>query len=143
MEVGTLVISRVALVLGCGRKSKKEWPLFLQNVAFSLGNGRRISFWKDVWCGEEALRSLFPSLFILAVQKDAMVIDLWDCNKEEGRWSPTFLKSFHDWEMKEVERFFSSIHKKKSIPSIEDKLLLKGTNHDNFLVKIMYRGLDL
>ena len=28
-------------------------------------------------------------------------------------------------------------------PSIEDKLLLKGSSHGNFSVKIMYRGLDL
>ena len=27
----------------------KEWPLFLQNATFSLGDGRRISFWKNVW----------------------------------------------------------------------------------------------
>ena len=64
--------------------------------SLSLGNERRISFWKNVWCGEEALRSLFPSPFILAVQKDAMVVDLWDCNREEGGWSPTFLGSFND-----------------------------------------------
>ena len=74
------------------KEIKKEWSLFLQNAAFSLGDGMRISFWKDVWCDEEALRSLFPSMFILAVQKDAMVADLWNCNREEGGWSPTFLK---------------------------------------------------
>ena len=63
---------------------KKKWLLFLQNATFSLGNGRRISFWKDVWCGEEALCSLFPSMFFLAVQKDAMVADLWNWVREEG-----------------------------------------------------------
>ena len=89
------------------------------------------------------MRSLFPSLFILALQKDAMVADLWDCNREEGGWPPTFLRSFNDWEMEEVERFLSSIHRKKIRPSIEGKLLLKGSSHGNFSVKIKYRGLDL
>ena len=49
-----------------------------QKCGFSLGDGRRVSFWKDVWCGEEALSLVFPSLFILAAQKGAMVADLWD-----------------------------------------------------------------
>ena len=53
-------------------------------MAFSLGDGRRISFWKDVWCGEEVLSLVFPSLYNLAVQKDAMVADLWECSREEG-----------------------------------------------------------
>ena len=34
--------------------------------------------------GEEALSLVFPSLFILAVQKEAMMANLWDCSREEG-----------------------------------------------------------
>ena len=55
-------------------------------------------------------------MFILAMQKDAMVADLWNCFREEGGWSPTFLRSFNDWEMEEVEIFFSFIRKKKIKP---------------------------
>ena len=47
----------------------------------------------------------FPSLFNLAVHKEAMVVDMWDCGREEGAWSPTFIRSHNDWEMEEVERF--------------------------------------
>ena len=54
-----------------------------KKCSLSLGDGRRISFWKDVWCGEEVLCSSFPSMFLLAVQKDAMVSDLWNWVKEE------------------------------------------------------------
>ena len=89
--------------VGLWKEIRKEWSLFLQNADFSLGDGRRISFWKDVWCDEKALRLLFPSMFILTMQKDTMVADLWSCNREEGGWSPTFLRSFNDWEMEEVE----------------------------------------
>ena len=40
--------------VGLWREIRKEWPLLLQNASISLGNGSRISFWRDVWCGEEA-----------------------------------------------------------------------------------------
>ena len=82
-------------------------------------------------------------MFLLVVQKDAMVVDLWNWVREEGGWSPTFLRSFNDWEMKEVERFLFSIHRKRIRHGIEDKLLMKGSSHDNFSVRTLYSGLEL
>ena len=70
--------------VGLWKEIIKEWPFFLQEAAFSIGDDRKVSFWKDVWCGGEALCSVFPSLFNLVVHKDATMADMWDCNKEEG-----------------------------------------------------------
>ena len=78
------------------KEIKKKWPLLLQNASISLGDGSMISFWKDVWCGEEALSLAFPNLFRLAAQKDATAVELWDRNSEEGGWNPIFLRSFND-----------------------------------------------
>ena len=90
---------------------KKEWPFFFQNAAFSIGDGKRVSLWKDVWCGEEVLCYVFPSLFNLDVHKEAMVVDIWDCGKEERGWSTTFLRSLNDWQIEEVERFMLILHR--------------------------------
>ena len=79
----------------------------------------------------------------LAVQKDAMVSDLWNHVREEGGWAPTFLRPLNDWEIEEVGNFLSFIHRKKIIPKIEDNLLVKGSRLGNFSVKTMYNGLDL
>ena len=43
---------------------------------FSLGDDSRVSFWKDIWCGEEALCNAFATLFNLAAHKDARVVDI-------------------------------------------------------------------
>ena len=50
----------------------------------SLGNGRRVCFWKDLWCGEQPLSITFPSLFSSVVNKEVMVVDLWNPVREEG-----------------------------------------------------------
>ena len=71
-----------------------------------------------------------------------MVADMWDWDREEGGWSPTFLMSFNDWEIEEVERFLSILHNLNFSPLGEDKLLLKGVKDNGFSVKIMYKGLD-
>ena len=38
-----------------------------------IGDGSRVSFWKDVWVGEEALCKVFPALFSLEVRKEALI----------------------------------------------------------------------
>ena len=81
-----------------GKEIRKEWSFFLQNAAFSLGDGRRLNFWKVALCGEGAVCLAYPTLFNLAYHKDAMVADVWDYS-EEGGWLPIFLRSFNDWEM--------------------------------------------
>ena len=98
--------------------------------------------WKDVWCGEEALCSIFLALFNLVVHKEAMVADMWDCDREEGGWSPTFQRSLNDWEIEEVKRFLLTLHRQNFSPLGEDKLLLKGVRDEAFSVKLMYKGLD-
>ena len=53
-------------------------------------------------------------MFLLAVQKDAMVANMWNWVREEGGCSPTFLRSFNGWEMKEVESFLPLVTGRKS-----------------------------
>lgn len=45
-------------------------------ISFELGNGLKIRFWKDKWCGNVELRRLFPNLFELAVDKECLVNSL-------------------------------------------------------------------
>ena len=84
----------------------------------SLGDGSRISFWRDVWCGEEALSLSFLNLFRLTSQKNATTTELWDHNSGEGGWNPIFLRSFNDWEMEEADRFLQVVHRQKIKPFI-------------------------
>ena len=81
---------------GLWKDIRKEWLTFSQNSISSLGNGRRLGFWKDPWCNETVLCNEFPTLFNLVVHKDARVVDVWDSSREEGGWSPFFLRPFND-----------------------------------------------
>ena len=126
---------------GLWKDIRKEWITFSQNPTSSLGNGRRLGFWKDPWCGETVLGNAFPTLFNLAVHKDARVADVWDSSRENGGWSPVFLRPFNDWEVEEVEMFFHFLRNKKIRSVQEDRLVLKETMTDGFSVRHMYRKL--
>ena len=128
--------------VGLWKEIRKEWTHLFQNTYLDLGNGSRISFWKDAWCGEEALSLTFPYLFRLTAQKNARVADLWNWESGEGGWNPIFLRSFNNWEMEEVDRFLQILCRKQINPLMEDKIIFKGSRNDGFSVKIMYRVLD-
>ena len=85
----------------------------------------------------------FPSLFNLALNKEARVADIWDSSDRAGGWSPTFLRSLHDWEIGEIVRFLQTLHDQNFRPTGEDMLLLKEINAKSFSVKAMYRGYDI
>ena len=64
--------------VGFWKEIRKEGVLMFKNVSFTVGDGRRVKFWKDIWCGNIPLCEAFPSLFAFAVSQDAWVADCWD-----------------------------------------------------------------
>ena len=49
-----------------------------------------------VRCGEEAIHDSFSSLFAMEVNKEALILDLWDSSKEERGWIPCFARPFNN-----------------------------------------------
>ena len=54
------------------------------NCLIEVGNGRKVRFWKDVWCGEAPLCSSFPSLYEVASSKGVKVAKLWEVTGTGG-----------------------------------------------------------
>ena len=52
---------------GLWKEIRKDGKVILNNAKFVIGDGSRVGFWKDIWCGEEALCMTYPILFSLAV----------------------------------------------------------------------------
>ena len=101
---------------GLWKDISKEWITFYQNSTSCLGNGRRLRFWKDPWCGGIALCIAFPTLFNLAALKDATAAEVWDSTRVDGGWSPVFQRPFNDSEMEEVERFLLVLQMRRLSP---------------------------
>uniref|UniRef100_A0A0V0H378 Putative ovule protein n=1 Tax=Solanum chacoense TaxID=4108 RepID=A0A0V0H378_SOLCH len=41
------------------------WDLVLERSCCKVGNGRKVAFWKDRWCGQVSLSQRFPHLWNL------------------------------------------------------------------------------
>ncbi|RVW91675.1 LINE-1 reverse transcriptase-like [Vitis vinifera] len=64
--------------VGFWKDIRKEGALLQNRVGFSVGNGRRVKFWKDNWCGNSTLCNSFPSLYAFASYKEAWIDEMWD-----------------------------------------------------------------
>ena len=40
-----------------------EWASFPQFIQYEVGDGSRVKFWLDSWCGDKSLKEAFPMLF--------------------------------------------------------------------------------
>ncbi|RVW28885.1 putative ribonuclease H protein [Vitis vinifera] len=91
-EGGEWISSEVREGYGVGfwKEIRKEGFLMFKNVSFAVGDGRRVKFWKDIWCGNIPLCEAFPSLFAFAVSQDTWVADCWD---SMGMWGIGILDS--------------------------------------------------
>ena len=82
--------------VGAWKEIEKHWELFNSMISFEVGNGRRVKFWKDWWCGEEPLCKIFPSLFALSDFKEAWAADLWEHREEGSNWNFCFVRNLND-----------------------------------------------
>ena len=55
--------------VGVWKEIMKESEWCWENLAFLVGKGSKIKFWKDSWCTDTPLSQCFNHLFVLAVQR--------------------------------------------------------------------------
>ena len=121
---------------------RKDWDVVRSRLFFVVGNGQRIKFWKDFWCGNKPLCVSFPS-FALVVFKDAWVKDVWYCNEGGGTWSLLFSRPFNDWELDEVCKFFLALNGKRVQQTMDDRVIWRETKCGKFSIKFLYKSLVL
>ncbi|WJZ99896.1 hypothetical protein VitviT2T_018303 [Vitis vinifera] len=138
------MLLREAHGLGLWKGIRMGWKMVSDRLAFIVGNGRRVSFWRDRWCGESPLYMTFPSIFALTVEKEAWVANIWDPLVEGGRggWNPCFLRAFNDWEIEEAERFMERIQSKRVCEDVEDTVSWTETKSGKFSVKSLFIALE-
>jgi hypothetical protein len=72
------------------------WRIFKGHFRFDLGDGFKISFWEDAWCGESFLKDTFPGLFNIASFRGASIADNVECDKRLVQLNIVFTRLIHD-----------------------------------------------
>ena len=128
--------------MGLWKSIRKEWDILSSRLAFQVGNGQRVRFWRDKWCGDEPLYVSFPSLFTLSLTKEAWVADVWNPEGEGGGWTPLFSRAFNNWELDLVERFLQTIQAIKVQRDVDDRVIWTVVRCGTFSVNSLYSILE-
>jgi hypothetical protein len=70
---------------------RRGWDAFAVHVRYEVGDGSKVLFWHDVWCGELPLKTLFPELFLIACGKDAWVEENMQRQNDTILWNVLFI----------------------------------------------------
>ncbi|RVW99516.1 putative ribonuclease H protein [Vitis vinifera] len=111
-------------------------------LAYQVGSGWRVKFWKDKWCGDEPLCESFPYLFSISLSKDAWVSDVWNPNNDGEGWTPLFSRAFNDWEIEMVERFMLKIQAFRVQREDKDRVVWTASKGGVFSAKSLYSILE-
>jgi len=127
---------------GVWKSIRRGWDAFAAHVRYEIGNGSKVLFWHDVWCGEISLKNLFPDLFLIARRKDAWVEENMQRHNGTILWNIVFSRLVHDWEVEAVSRFFGMLYTLKVSSEGEDKLCWMPVRKKSFEVKSYYKVLS-
>jgi hypothetical protein len=80
----------VSFGVGVWKCIRRGWDAFAAHVRYEVGDGSKVLFWHDVWCGDLPLKTLFPELFIIACGKDAWVEENMQIQNDTILWNILF-----------------------------------------------------
>jgi hypothetical protein len=96
--------------VGLWKNIRKGWSLFSSLTRLILGNGFRIRFWDDVWCGEMSLKEAFPGLYDIACDKNTLVAAHLILESGSFQWDVRLIQAAHDWEVDILASFFTLLY---------------------------------
>uniref|UniRef100_A0A2N9FG93 Reverse transcriptase zinc-binding domain-containing protein n=1 Tax=Fagus sylvatica TaxID=28930 RepID=A0A2N9FG93_FAGSY len=130
---------------GCGlwKGIMSSWEDYFQHVEFVVGQGTRVSFWKDKWCVDTSLMVLFPTLFTCSSNREATIADVLTGLDSRGvrEWNVTFVRDFNDWEVDVVAEFFQFLHSHKvpiAAPNVVSNGLRWKLSKDGAFVSLFF-----
>jgi hypothetical protein len=89
---------------------RKEWGNFVKYVNFEVGDGTKIKFWQDIWCGSCSLKEGYPDLFHIARDKEALVVDHMCFENGDVSWVLNFTQPVQDWELESKTSFLKLLY---------------------------------
>ena len=79
------------------------WAMFAKFICYEAGDGSKIRFWRDIWCGDYSLKNKFAELFLIA--RNRHNAGRLFCFIGGIHWNPSFLRAVQDWESESMTLF--------------------------------------
>uniref|UniRef100_A0A2N9IUG7 RRM domain-containing protein n=1 Tax=Fagus sylvatica TaxID=28930 RepID=A0A2N9IUG7_FAGSY len=120
----------------------KGWDSFKRFISFEIGDGSKVSYWHDVWCGDRSLKEMYPDLFAISCSPDSMVADLMRRHNDVLHWDLTFIWYIQDWESDSLLALLELLYANPIIGIGKDTIYWGLAKSKCFTVGSYYRALS-
>ena len=120
---------------GLWKNISRGWPTFSCYIMYDIGDGSRVKFWKDHWCGETSLAVNYPELFRFFRDKEASMVELMKSTNGVLFWDVSFFRGVRTRELEAMSGFMDTIYGSSVRGFGKDKMCWKLDIDKGFMVK--------
>ena len=62
--------------VGLWKNIRRGWHSLSRFIMYEIGDGSKVQFWLDCWCGTSLFAVRYPELYRISCSKEASVVDL-------------------------------------------------------------------
>lgn len=89
---GMVLHGGATMVLGNEKNIRSMTTAFSADTRSVVGDGSKIRFWHDTWCGYIALKGHCPVLYRIACQQEVLEVGLMKIFGDSHQWNVSFLE---------------------------------------------------
>ncbi|XP_075645387.1 uncharacterized protein LOC142616412 [Castanea sativa] len=114
------------------------WHSLSRFIMYDIGDGSKVQFWLDHWCGTSSLTDCYPELYRICCRKEATVADLMRFTNGVLHWEFQFCREVHNHELEDSRSFINSIYSTLIRGFGEDKSCWLPCKSKGFMVSAYY-----
>ena len=115
---------------------------FQKEVGWNVGCGDKARFWEDVWVGNTNLKTLYPRLFSLSLNKGQKVGEVGVWEESVGRWKLRWKRDRFEWEIPFETDLRIHISRVSVIKDENDRQVWKRGESGRFTVRSAYECIE-
>ncbi|GKV26407.1 hypothetical protein SLEP1_g35721 [Rubroshorea leprosula] len=108
-----------------------------------MGEGKRLSFWWDHWCGEGCLANRFPRLYLLSTGKENKCYQMGNASNGSWKWNLKWRRNLYEWEAAEAMELQKMIEDEKISEGDPDRWEWTHDKRGQYSTKTAYSLLSL
>ncbi|GLT40338.1 hypothetical protein SLA2020_144800 [Shorea laevis] len=122
-------------------EGKRDW--IKSSFKMVIGEGAKVSFWRDAWIGSCSLDGLFSQLFSLSTDTQGTVQQMGEWIDETWRWRLRRRRRLLAWEQEQETQLHDIKHKVQLRRDVEDRWWWRFEKDGKYIVKSTYKILTV
>ncbi|GKU90641.1 hypothetical protein SLEP1_g4611 [Rubroshorea leprosula] len=109
-----------------------------EGFRIKVGEGKRVSFWWDEWCGEGFLGNKFPRLYLLSTSKKKECYQMGNTQSGTWKWNLSWRRILFQWEEEDAKELCKMIEEVKIYPRCPDEWEWRHSKDGLYSTSIAY-----